>query len=366
MGALIQSLHSARLDNINGPLFSNNVLTIYQNSQDPDYKDYAEIKARDIILEAQLDPGGIHHDMQSDGTPVEVGRIVKYVGRIFDKPHASMLIHNYGGPDGYANYRRDAEMLSHMPKQPGMSQIYGICDSKHFPAIIFHNVEASDTSLFTNQDSIPADSDEDQEPTLSTNTNDPESDDLEVRSNHDEPTAPPSGKNAGSQPTDDTTNDENRGPTPTHRSDRTPENVSKGQKPPDETTHDNKPEESEPNVAQPIVANGAASSLTVCMKESTISHIGGDAFSHNRIMNNKFQLVDAKSVLAASVVVAVWRRPTRLAQVQIPSQPITATIAMGRPHDCSHDCYNNMVVTHTSLMLLILLNVWSLFRKGRP
>ncbi|KAJ7574714.1 hypothetical protein C8J56DRAFT_1172614 [Mycena floridula] len=93
MGALIQSLHGARLDNINGPVFSNNQLTtVHHHHQAPDNKDYTEIKVGDIVLKKELKSGSTHHELQSDGTLSDVGQIRVYDGYIYDHSNRPMLI----------------------------------------------------------------------------------------------------------------------------------------------------------------------------------------------------------------------------------------------------------------------------------
>ncbi|KAJ7599989.1 hypothetical protein C8J56DRAFT_1019418 [Mycena floridula] len=94
-------LRLSTLGTIHGSLFSNNQLNqIHHHHHHPqadDDADYAEINLRDIILETELDSGFTRHDLQSDNTLVEFGRIRKYTGRLFHQPHGSMLIHKYEG-----------------------------------------------------------------------------------------------------------------------------------------------------------------------------------------------------------------------------------------------------------------------------
>ncbi|KAJ7571913.1 hypothetical protein C8J56DRAFT_100553 [Mycena floridula] len=100
-GAFVQSLIHSNIGTIHGSVFSNNQVHHHHHHhhhpQADDDADYAEIKVRDIILETELRSGDIHHDLQSDGTLVKVGRIRKYIGRLFQHPHGSMLIHKYEG-----------------------------------------------------------------------------------------------------------------------------------------------------------------------------------------------------------------------------------------------------------------------------
>ncbi|KAJ7582181.1 hypothetical protein C8J56DRAFT_1100581 [Mycena floridula] len=138
-GALVQSLNDANIGTIHGSLFSNNQIHHHHHHpQADDDVDYAEIKVRDIILETELGSGDIHYDLQSDGTLVKVGRIHKYTGRLFHQPHGSMLIHKYEGL-ATRNWKRDFHCLAGV-RHP-IIQLYGLCRSRHFPALIFHNVQ---------------------------------------------------------------------------------------------------------------------------------------------------------------------------------------------------------------------------------
>ncbi|KAJ7591689.1 hypothetical protein C8J56DRAFT_1024152, partial [Mycena floridula] len=100
LGAFAPNLIHSNIGTIHGSLFSNNQLNQihhhhHHHPQADDDADYAKIKVRDIILETELGSHNFHHDLQSDGTLVEVGRIRKYTGRLFQQPHGSMLIHKY-------------------------------------------------------------------------------------------------------------------------------------------------------------------------------------------------------------------------------------------------------------------------------
>ncbi|KAJ7580555.1 hypothetical protein C8J56DRAFT_1058203 [Mycena floridula] len=121
MAAVIQSLHHTRLDNINAPVLSNNQLTtVYNHHQPPDNKDYAQIKVRDIILKTEL-KSGTHHELQPDGTLLQ----------------PAMLIRKYEGLAA-KDWERDLEVFSAV-RHPNILQLYGVCDSRHFTALIFHS-----------------------------------------------------------------------------------------------------------------------------------------------------------------------------------------------------------------------------------
>ncbi|KAJ7586842.1 hypothetical protein C8J56DRAFT_890784 [Mycena floridula] len=147
------------LGTIHGSVFSNNQVYPHhhhpQANDDDDEEDvrvlsfnipvvwfihnfqYAEIKVRDIILETELGSGDIHHDLQSDGTLVEIGWIQKYIGQLFYQPHGSMLIHKYEG-ETTGVWKSHLNMLSAL-KHPNIIQLYGLRRPRHFPALIFHN-----------------------------------------------------------------------------------------------------------------------------------------------------------------------------------------------------------------------------------
>ncbi|KAJ7575662.1 hypothetical protein C8J56DRAFT_1172036 [Mycena floridula] len=144
LGAFAPSLIHSNIGTIHGSLFSNNQSNQihhhhHHHPQADDDADYAKIKVRDIILETELGSHNFHHDLQSDGTLVEVGRIRKYTGRLFQQPHGSMLIHKYEGL-AISNWKRDFHRLSGV-RHPNIIQLYGLCCARNFTALIFHNVQ---------------------------------------------------------------------------------------------------------------------------------------------------------------------------------------------------------------------------------
>ncbi|KAJ7571916.1 hypothetical protein C8J56DRAFT_1084408 [Mycena floridula] len=155
-----RNLNSGNIGTIHGSLFSNNQLNQihhhhHHHPQADDDADYAEIKVQDIILETELRSSDIHHDLQSDGTLVEVGRIWKYTGRLFQQPHGSMLIHKYEGlasTDWKRVFNVFSAVRSILPlpiigwalihaRHPNIIQLYGLCRSSNFTALIFHNAQ---------------------------------------------------------------------------------------------------------------------------------------------------------------------------------------------------------------------------------
>ncbi|KAJ7574704.1 hypothetical protein C8J56DRAFT_1172610 [Mycena floridula] len=140
-GAFTPSLNGANIGTIHGSLFSHNQIHHHHHHhpQADDDADYAEIKVREIILETELRSGDIHHDLQSDGTLVEVGRIRKYIGRLFQHPHGSMLIHKYEGL-ATTDWKRHFDVLSAV-RHPNIIQLYGLCRSSNFTALAFHNAQ---------------------------------------------------------------------------------------------------------------------------------------------------------------------------------------------------------------------------------
>ncbi|KAJ7582238.1 hypothetical protein C8J56DRAFT_957315, partial [Mycena floridula] len=109
--------------------------------------------------------------------------------------------------------------------------------------------------------------------------------------------------------------------------------------------------------------NGLGASLTTTVKGSTISHVGRDVLSHNGVTNYKFVLFNGKGVLAASAsgaAVSMWRQPSS-PQPHITNQPVNTAIQLWHPYSC----HTNIIMTQTSLLVLILLNVLSLLRKPR-
>ncbi|KAJ7574709.1 hypothetical protein C8J56DRAFT_463921 [Mycena floridula] len=140
-GAFVQSLIHSNIGTIHGSVFSNNQVHHHHHHhpQADDDADYAEIKFRDIILETELRSGDIHHDLQSDGTLVEVGRIRKYIGRLFQHPHGSMLIHKYEGL-ATTDWKTHFNVLSAV-RHPNIIQLYGLCRSSNFTALAFHNAQ---------------------------------------------------------------------------------------------------------------------------------------------------------------------------------------------------------------------------------
>ncbi|KAJ7575664.1 hypothetical protein C8J56DRAFT_1032418, partial [Mycena floridula] len=135
----VQHLKSRSLGTINGSLFSNNQVHHHHHPQLKDDADYAEINVRDIILETELGSQSFHHDLRSDGTLVEVAQIRKYTGRLFYQPHQTMLIHKYEGL-ATTEWKSHFNVLSAV-RHPNIVQLYGLCRSRNFTALIFHNVQ---------------------------------------------------------------------------------------------------------------------------------------------------------------------------------------------------------------------------------
>ncbi|KAJ7591770.1 hypothetical protein C8J56DRAFT_931695 [Mycena floridula] len=147
--SLIQTVQGSQIGNVNGPMFSNNQITTIHNhhptreADDAEYQDYAELKLRDIILgpefesEFESSSRNVHHDLQPDGTLVEIGRTRQYTGHLFKNSNEPMLIRKYEGT-AVQDWKRELNALSRI-RHPNIIQLYGLSRSSHFMTLVFHS-----------------------------------------------------------------------------------------------------------------------------------------------------------------------------------------------------------------------------------
>ncbi|KAJ7582053.1 hypothetical protein C8J56DRAFT_956750 [Mycena floridula] len=144
--AVIQSLQGATIGNVNGSLFSNNHITTVNHNHyphkidDKDNENYHILEAADLILESQIMSHEIFHDLQPDGTLQQTGRIRDYTGRVVNQPTAGFLIRQYEEM-AIPDLERDLEVLSKI-RHPNILQLYGVCHTKWFRALVFHDMTA--------------------------------------------------------------------------------------------------------------------------------------------------------------------------------------------------------------------------------
>ncbi|KAJ7582041.1 hypothetical protein C8J56DRAFT_1168107 [Mycena floridula] len=150
-GSISQSLHGATIGNVNGPWLSNNCFTTvnhhhYHEEDCGESNDYHLLKAADLILESQLRSQEKSYDLLEDGTLQEKVKVTKYRGRVINQPTARFLIYQYEGTDA-SSWKRDFNVFSGI-RHPNIPQLYGLCRSTGFRALVFHNMSPDHRMTF--------------------------------------------------------------------------------------------------------------------------------------------------------------------------------------------------------------------------
>ncbi|KAJ7576498.1 hypothetical protein C8J56DRAFT_973092 [Mycena floridula] len=157
-GAFVQSLEGATLGDIHGSLMSHNqISTVHQNAYqfnvpsisqtvtninqlsrntEDDNDDYHVLKAGDLILESQLRTARTHFDLQEDGTFGPMLTVTDYTGRV-SQSNSHVLIRRYEEAVNL-HWTRDLDCLVGA-RHPNILQLYGVCRSTKFRALVFHN-----------------------------------------------------------------------------------------------------------------------------------------------------------------------------------------------------------------------------------
>ncbi|KAJ7588340.1 hypothetical protein C8J56DRAFT_941395 [Mycena floridula] len=162
LASFSQKMQGNTIRDINAPLLSNNQITninhhYYRHaptrSDSEDEEDYHKFQAADLILDSELRSDEIHEPQSQ----LVTGVVRDYTGRVVNIPGAKFQIRKYEGIAHTEEWHRDLALLSEIKcvisqvpssrscpvdRHPNIPQLYGICHSRRFRALVLHSFDA--------------------------------------------------------------------------------------------------------------------------------------------------------------------------------------------------------------------------------